>query len=231
MWLLLGTTLTASFFDSLNPSAIAQQMLLQAMVKKKRHIWFFICGIGTANLIMGLAIYYGIAAWVSKYLTKIVNAYPFYVYGAAVIGGIVLLVFGIRLIIKTRQSNAAKNDNDCEDTDNIKTPAQLSPVSLFIMGATFCMVELTSAFPYFGFLALLTSYHLMFPLALIFMLIYNFMYIFPLILLYFGYNKLQGTTIIKKLESVLDKVSSYIVPVVLSLAGVLLVYYGAASLF
>lgn len=37
MWFLLGTTLTASFFDSLNPSAIAQQMLLQAMVKKKRH--------------------------------------------------------------------------------------------------------------------------------------------------------------------------------------------------
>lgn len=30
MWFLLGTTLTASFFDSLNPSAIAQQMLLQA---------------------------------------------------------------------------------------------------------------------------------------------------------------------------------------------------------
>ena len=106
MWFLLGTTLTASFFDSLNPSAIAQQMLLQAMVKKKRHIWFFICGIGTANLIMGLAIYYGIATWVSKFLTKIVNAYPLYVYGAAAIGGIVLLGAGIRLIIKTRQSNA-----------------------------------------------------------------------------------------------------------------------------
>ena len=103
MWFLLGTTLTASFFDSLNPSAIAQQMLLQAMVKKKRHIWFFICGIGTANLIMGLAIYYGIATWVSKFLTKIVNAYPLYVYGAAAIGGIVLLGAGIRLIIKTKQ--------------------------------------------------------------------------------------------------------------------------------
>ena len=40
MWFLLGTTLTASFFDSLNPSAIAQQMLLQAMVKKKRQNLF-----------------------------------------------------------------------------------------------------------------------------------------------------------------------------------------------
>ena len=136
MWFLLGTTLTASFFDSLNPSAIAQQMLLQAMVKKKRHIWFFICGIGTANLIMGLAIYYGIATWVSKFLTKIVNAYPLYVYGAAAIGGIVLLGAGIWLIIKTRQSNAGKNNNGCEETENVKAPAQLSPVSLFIMGTS-----------------------------------------------------------------------------------------------
>lgn len=137
---------------------------------------------------------------------------------------------GIRLIIKTRQSNAEKNNNGCEETENVKAPAQLSPVSLFIMGAAFCMVELTSAFPYFGFLALLTSYHLIFPLALLFMLIYNFMYMLPLILLYFGYNKLQGTTTIKKLESVLDKVSSYIVPVVVSLVGILLVYYGVTSL-
>lgn len=230
MWLLLGTTLTTSFFDSLNPSAIAQQMLLQAMVKKKRHIWFFICGIGTANLIMGLAIYYGIAAWISRYLAKIVNAYPLHVYGAAAIGGIILMAAGIRLIIRTRRRNAVQNENKCEETGDIKAPAQLSPLSLFIMGAAFCMVELTSAFPYFGFLALLSSRHLPLPLVLVFILIYNFMYVFPLILLYFGYSRLQGTAAIKKLESVLDKVSSYIVPVAVCLVGVLLTYYGAASL-
>lgn len=230
MLFLLGTTLTASFFDSLNPSAIAQQMLLQAMVKKKGHIWFFISGIGTANLIMGLAIYYGIAAWVSKFLAKIVNAYPLYVYGTAAIGGIILFAAGIRLIIKTRQSNIRKNRDGWVETGNVSAPAQLSPASLFIMGAAFCIVELTSALPYFGFLALLTSYDLIFPLALLFMMIYNFMYMLPLILLYFGYNKLQGTAAIKKLEKVLDKVSSYIVPVVVSLAGLLFVYYGITSL-
>lgn len=57
------------------------------------------------------------------------------------------------------------------------------------------------------------------------------MYILPLILLYLGYNKLQGTAAIKRLESILSKVSSYIVPVVVSLAGILLLYYGASSLF
>lgn len=140
--------------------------------------------------------------------------------------------WGLESGLSSRQDKATlkKNNNGCEETENVKAPAQLSPVSLFIMGAAFCMVELTSAFPYFGFLALLTSYHLIFPLALLFMLIYNFMYMLPLILLYFGYNKLQGTTTIKKLESVLDKVSSYIVPVVVSLVGILLVYYGVTSL-
>lgn len=228
MWLLLGTTITTSFFDSLNPSAIAQQMLLQAMVKKKRHIWFFILGIGLANLSMGLAIYYGIATWISRLVANITEAYPIYVYGAAAGVGVICLLAGIRLIVKTRISNKAGNNS--EETEAVKAPVRLSPVSLFIMGAAFCFVELTSAFPYFGFIALLTQYHLVFPLTLLFMLIYNFMYILPLILLYFGYNKLQGTKAIKKLERILEKISAYIVPVVVALVGVLLIYYGVSSL-
>ena len=36
MWILLVTVITTSFFDSLNPSAIAEQMLLQAMIKNKK---------------------------------------------------------------------------------------------------------------------------------------------------------------------------------------------------
>ena len=228
MWLLLGTTITTSFFDSLNPSAIAQQMLLQAMIKKKRHIWFFILGIGLANLSMGLAIYYGIATWISRLVANITEAYPIYVYGTAAGAGAICLLAGIRLIVKTRISHKAGSDR--EKTETMKTPVRLSPVSLFIMGAVFCFVELTSAFPYFGFIALLTQYHLAFPVTLLFILIYNFMYVLPLILLYFGYNKLQGTKAIKKLELILGKISSYIVPVVIALVGILLMYYGISSL-
>lgn len=226
MWFLFATTVTASFFDSLNPSAIAQQMLLQAMVKKKRQIWFFILGIGSANLAMGLAVYYGIATWAAKYLGQIVERYPLYVNWAAILSGAVLLLAGIRSIVRTGESST----QEVEEISVAKSPAQLSPVSLFIMGAAFCMVELTSAFPYFGFLALLTSYHLIFPLVLFFIMVYNFMYVLPLILLYFAYNRLKGTAMIQKLENVLGKVSSYIVPVVVCLAGVLLTYYGVFAL-
>lgn len=226
MWILLGTVITTSFFDSLNPSAIAEQMLLQAMVKNKRHIWFFILGIGTANLALGLAIYYGIATWVSKLLSKAIEIYPWYVYGAALGAGVLCLLLGIRLIVKTKLNSK----NDGAETSEVKNPARLSPVSLFFLGAAFCAVELTSAFPYFGFLAILTTYHFMFPLVLVYIMIYNFIYILPLILLYFAYNKLQGTSVIKKLESIVSKVAAYVVPVVVTLLGVFLLYYGIYSL-
>lgn len=228
MWLLLGTTLTISFFDSLNPSAIAQQMLLQAMVKNKRHILFFIFGIGLANFIMGLAIYYGVASFVSLVLSHLTKNYPIYVFGTATGAGIFLILAGIRLIIKTKISSSV---NDAlQEQETAKTPMSLSPVSLFIMGVAFCFVELTSAFPYFDFIALLTQYKLVFPVILIFMLLYNFMYLFPLILLYNGYNKLQGTKTIKKIELILEKISSYIIPVVIVLVGIVLTYYGVSSL-
>lgn len=66
MLVLLGTTLSTSFIDCLNPTAIAQQMLLQAMVKRKRHALFFIFGIGLANYLLGLAVYYGVLSWVTQ---------------------------------------------------------------------------------------------------------------------------------------------------------------------
>lgn len=225
MWLLLGTTITTSFFDSLNPSAIAQQMLLQAMVKKKRHMVFYFrhrlgkSVYGAGDLLWNRNVDFPIGCKYHRSLSHLCLAA-----GA----GAICLLAGIRLIGKTRISNKAGNDN--EEAETVKAPVRLSPVSLFIMGAAFCFVELTSAFPYFGFIALLTQYRLAFPLTLFFMLIYNFMYILPLILLYFGYNKLQGTRAIKKLERILGKISSYIVPVVVALVGVLLVYYGISSL-
>ncbi len=48
--------------------------------------------------------------------------------------------------------------------------------------------------------------------------------------LYRRYNRLQGTVVIRKLEQILGKVSSYIVPVVISLLGVFLLSYGGTSL-
>lgn len=215
MLILLGTTVTASFFDSLNPSAIAQQMLLQAMVKNKRHIRFFILGIGLANYVLGLAVYYGLAARLSDLWAAGIAAYPVQVHSVGAVIGIICFAAGVKLLIKTRKNSTLQN----EET---KTPkSSLTPQAIFVMGAAFCAVELTSALPYFGFLAVLASYSLAFPYVLGFILLYSLIYVAPLILLYFGYNKLQGTALIKKLEYVLGMVSAYVIPAAVTLLGIL----------
>ena len=56
---LIGTLFAASFLDCLNPTAIAQQLLLQASLEKKRKIWFFMAGMFLTNLALGLVVYYG----------------------------------------------------------------------------------------------------------------------------------------------------------------------------
>ena len=130
MLLLLGAAITASFFDSLNPSAIAEQILLQTMVRNKRHILFFIAGIGFANLAMGLAIYYGAANWASQAYSAITAAYPLYVYGAETAAGLLFLGLGIRLIVKTSRSQSSGGK---EERAAPKPPAQLAPLPLFLM--------------------------------------------------------------------------------------------------
>ncbi|HIR28766.1 MAG TPA: hypothetical protein IAB84_12430, partial [Candidatus Choladousia intestinigallinarum] len=125
----------------------------QAMVKNKRHIWLFIMGIGSANFVMGLAIYYGIAAWVSSILTEMARAYPQHICRGAMIAGILCFFIGLRLIVKTRGD--VRRDLEEEKSED------------------------------------------------------------------------EGTAAVRKLEHILSKVSAYIVPVVISLAGILLMarYY------
>lgn len=123
-----------------------------------------------------------------------------------------------------------KNDSSNNEENTAKSPAQRSPLSLFFMGATFCAVELTSALPYFGFLTLLAGYNLTVPFVFSYLLLYCFMYVLPLLVLYVGYNKLRGTRIIQRLEGMLQRVSSYIVPGALGLVGILLLFHGGSSL-
>lgn len=224
MWVLLGTTLSTSFLDCLNPTAIAQQMLLQAMVKRKRHALFFILGIGLANYLLGLAVYYGILSWVTQLVKDAAARFPLYTYGTEAAVGLLCAAIGFYLICKTRRSGSP------EGREETKTPSALTPLSLFCMGAAFCGLELTSALPYFGFLTVLAGYGLAFPYVAVFLLLYDFIYILPLLLVYWGYNRLRGTAFITRLERVLGRVAAYVVPVVLTAVGVLLLVHGAYSL-
>ena len=181
MWTPLLTSITTSFLDSLNPSAIAQQMLLQAMVNNKRYIWYFISGIGAANLALGAAIYYGVAEWVLGLISALAAREPERFYGTTLVAGLFCFLLGLWLLARA----TGRRKTSQEQTAGVKNPARLSPPALFCLGAVFCVVELPSALPYFAFLTVLAGFHPSFPLVLLFLMIYNFMYLLPLILLYF----------------------------------------------
>lgn len=66
MWTLLLSTVVTSAADSINPVAISQQFMLQGMVKKARHIWFFIVSIAATNFAGGLLAYVGLIAPISN---------------------------------------------------------------------------------------------------------------------------------------------------------------------
>lgn len=221
MHALLCSTIALSFFDSLNPSAMLQQVFIQATVKKKSYIWFFILGIGLANFLMGLAIYYGVAAYLLMFWEFSISKNPFHIRWIEVFAGICFVVIGLRMFLKIRLSSVING----EPPMKIKN-SQLTPIPLFLMGAAFCFVELTSALPYFGFLAILATYKLATPYVLGMVFLYTVIYAAPLILLYFSYNKLQGTSLITWLELALNKVSAYILPVAVVSIGALLLLDG-----
>ena len=76
---------------------------------------------------------------------------------------------------------------------------------------------------------MLANYSPVFPIVILFILIYDLVYIFPLILLYFGYSKLQGTKAIFKLEEILGRISAYIVPAAICRLGLVLLYWGVTG--
>lgn len=71
-----------------------------------------------------------------------------------------------------------------EENDTLIRFKSLNPVSLFIIGSVITICELTTALPYFAFLTIILNYKLPVITVALIMLLYNFIYSSPLILLY-----------------------------------------------
>ena len=79
--------------------------------------------------------------------------------------------------------------------------------------------------PYFGFLALLAQHQPPQIAALALILLYNFIYLLPLMLVYWGYQALSGSALLQKLEQIMGRIAAYLVPVLLLLLGGWLCWY------
>ena len=241
MWTLLLSTILTSAADCLNPFAITQQFVLQGMVKKPKHIWFFIIPTGVVNLIGGFLAYFGLASLIKDAGATIFNRYGNILLTAELIAGIAFLI-GVCYIIQNKKLEALKTqmqtidskvstkDDEAEAVNKIKS---VSPAALVALGAGATISELTTALPYFAFLTILFNYKLSLVEVSLILILYNIIYTSPLILLYFIYLKAQNKfdRIYELIKNQITKWSNIAAPSVASIIGIFLVYHSMSLLF
>ncbi len=240
MFSLLIPTILTSTADSLNPFAITQQFVLQGMVKKSKHILYFTLTTGIVNFIGGFLAYYGLVAIIEKFMASIMNKYGQSIYILEFILGIGFLmgvfyflqnkkIESIHKQVELLNPNNAQNNDERQVASKIKS---VTPISLIALGTIATISELTTALPYFAFLAILLNHSLSFIEVFFILVVYNFIYTSPLIALYILYIKKQQRfdSIYTFFKKQITKWSLIIAPTVMGLIGGFLIFHSMTLL-
>lgn len=242
MWALLVSTILTSAADSLNPIAITQQFVLQGMVKKPKHIWYFIIPTGVTNLIGGFLAYFGLVTLIGSFFGKLIEKHGRILFTTELMLGIVFLV-AVGFLLQSGKIESLKNQIQSlkagENNDNRNDEAyaarkikSVSPLALIALGVSATISELTTALPYFAFLAILFNYRLTLLRVTFILIVYNTIYTLPLMILYFIYIRAQEKfdrlyTIIKTQTT---KWANVLAPVLVGVIGMILVYHAMSLL-
>lgn len=177
---------------------------------------------------------------ISKVIESIFLMYGQKIYIFELTLGIIILMVTLYNMLK-RKINSIKlnlgleNKEDREIEENksgLISVKSVSPFSLTILGIIATIAELTSAVPYFAFLAILLKYELNIVSLIFILLIYNFIYSFPLMVLYFIYKRKEEIferfyIFIKKQTT---KWSVVTLPLVLGIIGIIIVYHSLVNI-
>lgn len=237
---LILTTIITSAADSLNPVAITQQFVLQSLVKKPKHIWFFILATGVTNFTGGLMVYYGLVAIVSTLFTTVLLTHQQNLLILELIAGIMMLILACYVVLDQRIKCAIyKGQLQNEDNQEMKDQQiiaekikSVSPIALIVLGVLATITELATALPYFAFLAVLLNYKLTFLQVISILLLYNFIYSSPLMMLYFIYRKKQVLfdKLYKLIKKKVTKWASVVIPTLFIITGIVLLFHSIRML-
>ncbi|ADZ83692.1 GAP family protein [Cellulosilyticum lentocellum] len=237
---LILTTIITSAADSLNPVAITQQFVLQSLVKNPKHIWFFILATGVTNFTGGLMVYYGLVAIVSTLFTTVLLTHQQNLLILELIAGIMMLILACYVVLDQRIKCAIyKGQLQNEDNQEMKDQQiiaekikSVSPIALIVLGVLATITELATALPYFAFLAVLLNYKLTFLQVISILLLYNFIYSSPLMMLYFIYRKKQVLfdKLYKLIKKKVTKWASVIIPTLFIITGIVLLFHSIRML-
>ena len=189
---LITATLGASAVDCMNPFAITQQFVLQGMVKKPGHIWYYILPTGIVNMLFGYLAYFGLIENVSGLLSGLPNSTKRILFMVLAAAGVVLLCIAAataaRKILKNKQAKIDDAEQEEADKQAVRKKIKsVKPGALIVLGAGATVAELMTAMPYYAFLLYLCSFNLNFWQITVLLLAYNIVYMLPLIVMYIVY--------------------------------------------
>ncbi|MGK7377654.1 GAP family protein [Planococcus sp. 1R117A] len=229
MWPLITSGIGLGIIDSLNPFTISAQAVLQALVKKTHHIWYYILGTFISYFIGGLLVIYGMDKVFSAFYRHVMAAYSGVIFSVEITVGIGLVFLGAFLLYKRKTVSPASKTKEKE----IAPPKSVAPVFLLILGASNTIGDLPTAIPYLIFIAQLVEASISMGSVLFLLLVYNVIYILPLVLLFFLYlfNRDKVDNFIGKFRKKATKISEWAAIVVPITAGLFLGIHGYVNLF
>jgi cytochrome c biogenesis protein CcdA len=213
MLFLLIFLLGMSLVDSLNPFSIAVHIFLLGVLKNSNRIVFYVIGILAVYLAGGILIYTGSTAIFDRLAEQFVTVPELILYVLESVFGVILVVYGF---IEFRKENKPRQ---------LKVGKDVSTWALILLGGGGTLSDLPTAIPYLGFIAKMTEMKIETWLGCGLLLIYNAIYILPLLIiwaLYLAYKeKIQA-----RLESVtarIEKVNKYIIVIFCEIIGVVFI--------
>ncbi|HWQ75461.1 MAG TPA: GAP family protein, partial [Syntrophomonas sp.] len=126
--------------------------------------------------------------------------------------------------IRVLHCGRSESNEEAEAASRIKS---VSPMALLALGVAATISELTTALPYFAFLAILFHYQLSLIQVTFILVIYNIIYTLPLIISYLVYIKAQDKfdRLYTILKTQMTKWTNVMAPAVAGMVGILLVFH------
>lgn len=166
---LIGIVISIGLADSLNPSTIGPALVIAAGEKPRDHMIKFTLGVFIANMVGGLAIAFGPGELL---LSLIPHPGPALRQWAEMIAGVILLV-GSALLWRYRAPLRKKSLPEVKPSRH----------GASILGATITLLELPTAFPYFGALAAIVGANLGVSRTALLIALFNGCFVLPMLLI------------------------------------------------
>lgn len=207
---LLITLISLALVDCLNPATISTQaFLLIGTQKPQRRAIAHALGVYVSYFLIGFLIVFGLGELLKPLLT----------YTLGTVEYAILLVVGSVLIFLAYRMNSKDQSTIGKYMDKVRN---LSPAKTFFFGFFSTFMDIPTAFPYFAAIALLIGVQLPFMGLTALLLIYDFIYILPLLILVGVYLVTRG-----KCASLLQRINDKITMWSVKIAKPFLILIGA----